>query len=197
MNNLQRTAVSSIRDHLQTAGKALLAAGQEYVRQIDSDPDFREMLQSALPLTSAFLADLESVGRGHLDSRVIELGLTCGSALKRLPLSEQQSAIEKGIEVWTGTGEPRVLPLAECGSHILRQCIGPSSIRTPSEQSAWNEEINAKLRQKREETKARTLANGSTLHYRVDRKKKVLHVLYPPCRLGAKELRAILKEIES
>jgi hypothetical protein len=152
-------------------------------------------MRSEFPtLTGAFLRDLELVGRGSLDAQVLELGLACGSKLRRLPLSEQRELIKNGVEVWTGA-DTRTIPLSECGPALLSQAIAKDRVRTPSEQAAWHEEQNAMRRKELAETHEKKLTDGTTLVYRLDRAKRRLKIIHPPCFISAKELSVFLAEL--
>ncbi len=189
------SAIDQIRSHLRTAGEAIYHASVLYVAELDKDPGFSLIMRENFPtLTSAFLRDLESVGRGQLDRRVLELGLSCGTRLKSLPLSQQRQVLEKGLTVWTGA-DTRVIPLADCGPRVLLQCLSKDHVRTPEEQAAWHEEQSARHRQDAANTKTKALKDGNLLVYRVDVAKKRVRILRPPCYLTAKELSDILDDL--
>lgn len=189
------SSIEQIRDLLGKVGGMLAKAAEIYVKELSSDPSFRQTMIGEFPgMTASFLSDLEAVGRGLIEPRILEMGLSCGSRLKRLPLSQQRQLIEKGVEVWTGD-DSRVIPLADCGPRVLMQCIAKDHIRSVSEQAAWHEEENAKRRADAAATQKTELSDGNALSYRVDRAKKRVKILYPPCTLTAKELRRLLDEL--
>ena len=191
---IELTAIDQMREYLKQAGAALLKAGQLYALEIDKDVAFRDKMRMNFPgITAAFLNDLESVGRGLLEPRIIEMGLSCGNRLRRLPVSQQKQLLDKGVSVWVG-GDTRIIPLTECGPAVLMQCLAKDHVRSVEEQAAWHEEQNAKLRQEQDSIKRRKSQAGDDIVYRIDRKKRTLKILHA-CTLTAKDLSAILEEI--
>jgi hypothetical protein len=195
MKSVTLSSIEEIRALLRDVGDRLLRAGQLYAKEIDINPDFRQLMRDEFPtLTGAFLRDLEFVGRGSLDAQALELGLSCGSKLRRLPLSEQRDLIQNGVEIWTGK-DTRTVPLSECGPALLAQVIAKDRVRTPSEQAAWHEEQNAKRRDELAGTHEKKLADGTTLVYKLDKAKRRLRIIHPPCFISAKELSVFLAEL--
>lgn len=198
MSQIINNQISELRACLAVAGNALARAASIYVAGIDGPEggsQFRDECRREFPgVTAAFFRDLELVGRGAIDQRILDMGLSCGSKLKRVPLSQQRELIEKGVEVWTGN-DSRIIPLAECGPRVIDQCIAVDHVRSPSEQAAWHEEVNAQRRADVAAFREVTTSGGVKVGYRIDRAKKRVKILYPPCFLTAKELLVMLEQI--
>ena len=189
------SAIAQIRSLLADVGDRLLRAGQLYVAEVDRDPSFRDIMRAEFPtMTGAFLRDLELVGRGALCSRALELGLACGSKLKRLPISEQERLLSEGVEIWTGK-DTRTVPITECGPAIMAQIFGKDHVRDPSEQAAWHEEQSARRRQEATDRRELTTADGTRVIYKIEKSRKRVRIIHPPCVLTARDLAKIMAEL--
>ena len=91
---------------LASVAEAGLEAARIYVEAIDSGvvtrKDFRELSPN---ITNAFLNDIESLGRGLMDPRLLTASGGAANRVRRLPTKSQQTEVlDKGVEVLTKDG---------------------------------------------------------------------------------------------
>ena len=131
----------AIAQTLGTAVQAFAEAGRLYAQGIDRDPAFKGWLADSLPDVSGSLwRKLEAVGRGALDPRVAT-GCAWGDRLARLPISDQQQALDGMLPLLTepSTGDHLLVRLDNLLPAQADQVFARDHIRTVEQQRAWME----------------------------------------------------------
>jgi hypothetical protein len=95
---------------LAQAVDGMKTAAAIYIDAINSGTD--QELRDAMPqLAPRSWNMLESIGMGTMDPRLFFEGGAAAHALRRLPVSEQKRALDKGVEVYAGGTDRMVVPV--------------------------------------------------------------------------------------
>lgn len=197
-----RSAYTKARDELfdkiatllQSAASQLEDASRLYVQGIDGSADFAVAFRERFPrLNSMFVANLERVGRGILDARLMAAGVGGCDILVKLPPSQQAAVFDSGLDVWTGEAETKHMRIQDMPKSLIQQCISRDGhVLTPEEQAAAMEGKRAAYRESLLRRKTMEV-RGVEVLYEV--KGKSVKIIHPPVTLTAKELRALLAEV--
>lgn len=149
-----------------------------YVFTLDVRPEIKaELLENGFTRTQ--LIQLEEIGRGKWDSRLLGLSGIQYRLLEKYPLSEQRAAFDNGIEVYdSATSDIRNIPLDQLSPKQAEQAIG----RTIAQQRTWLSEHQP--------------VNSSAPGRQFIVRKKFVEVVVPFCgRLNKATLKQWLKEM--
>ena len=118
-------------------------ACQMYVAMIDSDRQAIEKIQSECSeFPTSIWTELERIGRGTLDHRLLWAGGASQSYLKRVPISDQRRALDQGVEVLNSDGSHLVVKPENLTVQQRKQVFNGTSVttvRTIPAQRAWIE----------------------------------------------------------
>jgi hypothetical protein len=102
-HNTTQHKIDKFKALIQKGLKAWTEAGELLVEIVDADPNARAHLVAETGLKRCHLAQLEAVGRGGMEPRLL-LNVSEGYAkLRTCSLSEQRDALENGIKVYEST----------------------------------------------------------------------------------------------
>ncbi len=180
---------------LQSAATNIEEAAKLYVEGIDGSPEFHDSFRQRFPrLNGAFIANLERVGRGILDSRLLMSGASACDILARLPPAQQSRILEDGVDVWVGESDTRHMRVEEMPASLIRQVVSRSGhILSPSEQAAQMEGKRSVYRESMLRRKTMDVRGKEVPYEVVNGCVKIIHA---PCILKAKDLRFLLSEVE-
>jgi hypothetical protein len=113
---------------------------QDYVFSLDARPELRkDLLDAGVPRD--FLRRLEKVGRGVMSRRLVLESGRWVEKVARLPLSEQEEALNDGVDVLCEDGmDHRRISVCELSPKQMQQVFGDDGLRTLAEQRTWMEE---------------------------------------------------------
>lgn len=191
--------IELIRHNLRLAADSLKAAADVYCQELRNDPNFGDLLREAIPeLTKAFLAGLEKVGNGSLDARVLYDGCPAPALVATLPPSEQRKIIEQMLPIANEAGDSRMVWYRDLSVYEARQVISRGGVRSVQEQVAYIKGIRF-ASDKKSMDKSRHIRTESqeTAAIEIDTKRGRVKIIRPPVTLSVKDLKAIIKEIES
>lgn len=130
--------LSDAKDAIQEAAKIFAAATK-------ADPNFRAWaLENAPNGCRRTLLDLEGVGNGLIDARLLGGEVKNSYQLRSLPMPDQQKFIEGSIEVLTENGETLLIAGQNLTQDQFRQVFNRTHIRSLEEQKAWIESQKTK-----------------------------------------------------
>lgn len=101
------------------------ASAQLYVQIIEARPDFRQE-SIEMGVSKSLLDAMERVGRDQWHERLLLAIGTQYNLLRKLPMSEQEKAINDGVEVLQADNTTRTIPLDDLTPDQARQAIGKS-----------------------------------------------------------------------
>ncbi len=153
------TAADLKRDLASGLDKFAFEWSQRLVRAIDHDPKIIQQLVD-LNMDRGFLRRMEFLGRGQIDRRLLYATSAAATRLLRAPISEQASALEKGILVLdeNETDERNIFPDDLTPEQVRQVFDRNGRIRSITEQRTV-------IRQR----KQRLLPAKGDLNYRVHR----------------------------
>lgn len=133
--DIKRRIIAGIADTV----RALQETAAIYMEAITKDPGFRDWIAEEVPEVSGYTwRSLEMVGRGQLDARIVA-GCPYGNKLRRLPMSEQQRAIDGTLPLLTATGDTLQVRLDALLPSQADQIFAAGHVRSLAEQKAWME----------------------------------------------------------
>lgn len=139
---LVQNAIAEFKQALQEVLGGLLRAGEIYVQAIDTDKDAKAEFQKAFPqVCSETWARIERIGRKQLDPRLALDASITGSRLRALPYSEQQRALDEGVEVLLVDGETLKVKAENLTDTYVNQVVGRDGIRDLGAQRAYIESL--------------------------------------------------------
>jgi len=116
-------------------------AATVYADAVDADPDLINAFKEAFPgIPHGAWSGFEAVGRGWIDRRLLWGGGKASAALKRLPISQQSSALNSGVEILSSDGSALTVKVEDLSKAQTMQVFTGNHIRTLSEQRAWIED---------------------------------------------------------
>jgi hypothetical protein len=114
--------------------------GRLIVDGLESDQEFMSKLCDAAPQIPRVLwRDLERVGRGSLDKRLIFESGSLFRSVKRLPVGQQKDILDNGVKVLTESGDHLLVKVEDIPRSQIQQVFGYDHIRPLREQKAWIE----------------------------------------------------------
>jgi hypothetical protein len=153
-----------------------------YVKAIDENPNNHARFASNCPtIPASAWSGFEAVGRGWLDYRLLLTGGSASKALRRLPRSQQSTALDQGVEVLVGSGETLLVRVENLTTVQAKQVFAGDHIRSLGEQRAW---LEAQHAPESKEYKAAYIIRKDVLH------------INAATTLTRKELTRILMEME-
>ena len=141
----RKEILSTIFQRLSDARDAIRDAALMFVSVCKEDPTFRSWaLENAPEGTRRTILDLESVGNGLIDYRLITGEVKNSYQLRSLPVPDQKKFIEGSIEVLTENGETLLIAGQNLTQDQFRQVFNRTHIRSLAEQKAWIESQKTK-----------------------------------------------------
>lgn len=163
-------------------------AARIYVVGIDRDPLWADYLCSQVPgLSKRFLAQLEQVGRGQIDARIMSDQCPYYQRLVRMPLSEQRRAVDGPLELLVRDGDTLLVRTAQLMPSQAKQLFAQDHIRSLAEQRAWLEA---------QEVQRAAKASVVHTHNSVEIDKKRRCIFVAGVRLTRQDLLGYLRQIE-
>jgi hypothetical protein len=118
-------------------------AAAVYVNAIDENPNNHERFMHDCPqIPASAWSGFEAVGRGWMDYRLLLNGSATTRTLRKLPRSQQQTALDEGVEVLLrgdGEKETLIVKVENLEPAQRKQVFAKDHIRTLGEQRAWLE----------------------------------------------------------
>lgn len=141
----RQETLAAIFQRLSYAKDAIQEAAKIFATRIMADPNFRSWaLENAPNGCRRTLLDLEAVGNGLIDPRLLGGEVKNAYQLRSLPLPDQQKFIEGSIEVLTENGETLLIAGQNLTQDQFRQVFNRTHIRSLEEQKAWIESQKTK-----------------------------------------------------
>ena len=135
-----------------------------------------------LGLSLSLLDRVERCGIGAMDLRLVMASGKPYQMLRLCPLSDQQSVLKDGVEVWDESAKDvRNIPIEQLSSKQTDCVFANGRLRTITEQRTWCEEKSRSV-QPVDSNLPFTTRKGSL-------------TIYKPCRISKSELAKILKII--
>jgi hypothetical protein len=141
----RKEILATIFQRLSDAKEAIQEAANIFAAAVKADPNFRSWAMENAPNGNKRLfLDLEAVGTGRIDYRLVSGDVNNSHALRSLPLPDQLRFIEGSIEILTENGETLLVSGQNLTKDQFRQCFHPTHIRSLEEQKAWIESQKTK-----------------------------------------------------
>jgi hypothetical protein len=141
----RKEIINTISQRLSDAREAIRDAALMFTAACKEDPGFRAwVLENVHEGARRIFLDLEAVGKGLIDERLVTGQVKNSSLLRSLPLPDQQQFIEGSIEVLTENGETLLIAGQNLTHDQFRQVFNPTHIRSLAEQKAWIESQKTK-----------------------------------------------------
>jgi hypothetical protein len=141
-NELIKSAIESFKECFENGISNIVKACNAYVNAIDSDPNASEEFKKAFPLISeGAWASFEAVGRKIIHHRLLFGDNPAFNKLKKLPYSQQEKAIEQGIEILVNGGDILKVKPENMTAFQRKQAFIDDRIRSIPEQKAYLESI--------------------------------------------------------
>lgn len=133
--------IQEFGEQLGRAAQSWVEAGKILVEILDDDPQSMDRILEAYPtITHSALVQLEAVGRGVLDERLLTTSTPGGRALRRMPISVQRRFLNECVDLVVETQEGTDVLLVATDNLTpkqTRQVFSSQHCRTPAEQKAW------------------------------------------------------------
>ena len=143
MANIQKTVAQyavEITKALKTANDSILKASKLYVKCIDANKDNKIKLKNLVALPETVFSNMERIGRGQMDQRLLVTHNRAETKLLSMPLSQQKKALDDGIDVlMSNNAVLRVKPVNLTPSQV-KQVFASDHIRDKAEQKNYLEE---------------------------------------------------------
>jgi hypothetical protein len=134
------TYIEQFGEKLRAGVLAMYEAAQVYATAISADPEARVQFEARYPqITQTFWTRLELVGSGDMHNTLLLDSSQGGDRLRRLPVGQQELAINNGINVLSADGTALRVDYKNLTSDQIRMVFAGDHIRTLSEQRAWVE----------------------------------------------------------
>lgn len=170
---------------LASVAEAGLEAARIYVEAIDSGvvtrKDFRELSPN---IANAFLNDVESLGRGLMDPRLLTASGGAANRVRRLPTKSQQTEVlDKGVEVLTKDGSMLTVKCENLTTDQVRQVFAGDHVRDAAGQKAYIESQAVYSRELKTVQSSAFETRGATL------------IVHEPMRFSRQDLARIVAEM--
>lgn len=129
---------------IQTGLESIAKASVVYVKAIDENPHNHKRFADSCPLVPASAwSGFEAVGRGWLDYRLLLNGGTANKIMRKLPRSQQTSALDNGVELLLDDGDNLIVKVENLTPKQAKQVFAKDHIRSLGEQRAYIESQHA------------------------------------------------------
>ena len=137
------------REIAETIGKAMAdinRAAAIYAQGLDQHGQALadKLTEMAPAVPRLFWRRLEMIGRNQLDARLLHGDTPAAQRLRKLPYSEQRSALDTGVELLLNEDDTMLVQVENLTPFQARQAFDGDHIRTLPEQRAWLETERAK-----------------------------------------------------
>lgn len=135
-------AIEEFKTLIENGIASIVQACEKYVEALDSDKDANEKFHSAFPMIDeATWANFELIGRKLMHHKLLFTGGKAINKLKLLPYSQQEVALEKGIDLLVSNGDIlKVKP--DCMTPFqIKQIFDGEHIRSLPQQKAYLESL--------------------------------------------------------
>lgn len=178
---------------MERAGSAIVQIAHVYKAGLDASPDWRETVRNhytAIPLT--FWSNIERVATGRLLPGFVAMSVPRIDLIAQLSLPDQQEIIAKGVRIYAGGVDERLVPIDRMSEGEIKRVIKFGRVLTVDEQAKEAREKNEKAHKER--VRERNLSDDQPIKYRIRHGK--LTLIKVPLTLSKDELRLILDEME-
>ena len=174
--------IEEFKTLIQAGLESIAKASAVYVKAIDENPKNHMRFAESCPLVPASAwSGFEAVGRGWLDYRLLLNGGTANKIMRKLPRSQQTSALDDGVELLIKDGDTLRVQVESLTPKQAKQVFARDHIRSLGEQRAYLESLYAPT--PKEYRPSYTIERG------------VLHI-NAATKLTRKEVTRILMEME-
>jgi hypothetical protein len=140
--DLTTSAIAEFKMCFEDGVSNIVKACNAYVKAIDNNPDAQEEFRKAFPIISeGAWASFEAVGRKIIHHRLLFGDNPAFNKLKRLPYSQQESAIENGIEILVEGGDTLKVKPENLTAFQRKQAFTEDHVRSLPEQKAYLESL--------------------------------------------------------
>ena len=183
MNTITRIPTSAeLAASLRQIGDDLIGIARDLVAAIDTRPETVSELIT-IGINRELIRRMERIGRGQISQRLVLSNSASTKCLMSLPLSEQEAALDKGVEVLDGDETTlRHIPVHELSTAQVRQVFAGDRIRTVAEQRTFL----------RERSRSTAAAPELTRDYKVN---KDCVAILRPCKVSRSLLAQWLAEM--
>lgn len=156
------SAIEKFKSLVERGLKNIEDASKIYVQCLDEDPASAETFRSRCSMIpESAWSGFEAVGRGWYDYRLLLNGGPACRMLRRLPRSQQTSALDDGVEVLVQGGDILKVKVENLSPTQAKQVFAKDHIRSLGAQRAFIEE---QVAPKSKEYKPTYTVRGNVLH---------------------------------
>jgi hypothetical protein len=182
-DKLNLTQVAKFRELFTGGMEKIRLACEVYVQAVTKNPALEAEFRAAFPqISESGWANIELVGRGAMDYRLLWEGGKARNRIKLLPPSRQAAVLDSGVELLAKDGSELKVKVENLNPKQVEQVFGGDHIRTLPEQRAWIEAQATPMPPVKAETVAEV--KGKEL------------VVSKPCRMSRRDLLMFLAQME-
>lgn len=180
---IAKTQVQQFKELFTGGMQKIREACQVYVKAVEENPELEPEFRAAFPqISESGWANIELVGRGAMDYRLLWEGGRARNRIKQLPPSRQAAVLDNGVPLLSKDGSELKVKVENLTPKQVEQVFGGNHIRTLAEQRAWIEAQSTVTTPVKTETVAEV--RGKEL------------IISRPCRMSRKELVMFLAQME-
>jgi len=171
---------------LNAAADSFMNLAHHHVKCLSANNGYEDAIKERHPrVMASYWKNLESIGNGKLFPTLAHQPVIHTRLIAALPLREQERLLVKGVEVWTGGAEHKIMKFDSLETETIRQVIDPiGRIRTPGEQANYADQCGMKARRKAEQKRNAWVISGKSV------------LISRACEIPIGELRRLVSKIE-